>query len=270
MGREEIVKVYKELMHMRWKRLAICLLILAGCVLLFSIPLGIKWMFEDVFLFAIVCVFASIMAFFWEVKTIVKHFKPLQDILFQECDPAKLLEVTKQGVAYGLEDAKNQKSSAFLQFEAEYVATLVALGDFEGAMKYLTEEWHSIRRKAHKQLTMQIQLNVLAEKKDKEQYLALYAKAPMLVKNSPVFQVQRLIVEEKYKEAIDMMRNKFNPNTPLQKIQQQYFLGKCYHALGELETAGIHFAYVTANGKDLMYRKKALELAGEKITEENE
>lgn len=268
---DEIQKIpnnYKKLKHMPLQRLGVCFLIIAACVLVFSLgfgnPFGVEgWLTEKVYLFVIICIFSMIVAFVWEFQRIQKCFQPLANILFQECEAKKLYEISQQGIAYGVNNPQDAKSAAFLQYEALYITSLIAMGEAETAMNYLTNEWHSIKRKTYGQAVNQLQLNMAAEKKNKEEYIALYQQSSAIIKNNVIYQTQRAIVEEDYARALEIMKNNFKVTNPLQKLQQHYFLGKCYHLLGERETAGMHFAYVTANGKDLMYRTKALELTAE-------
>lgn len=225
---------------------------------IFTSNLTNGWIFEYPVLFFSVVFFDFCVILGCEIKEIYKAFKPLKDMILEECNPLKVISFTERAIEFPVKK-RYLKKVAVPQFEQLHVEALNAAGEFNAALTYLNEQWRSSKNNYYKTMLAQIQLNIAVVHKNKEQYLMLFEHAPKSLKNNLIIQTQKCIVEENYEQGIEML-NKVKYKFLVHKVQLMYFYGKCYFEMQDYGQAEKYLNYVVENGNTLVYRKESVEM----------
>lgn len=269
-----VTEIYNRISAMNWKIFIPCGTTLVGLMVLCSIFLGNPfphkqfiviaeiwvegWILEYEELFFVICFTTFCVTLGWEVKEIYQTFKPLKNIILEECDPLKVVAITERAVEYPVKN-RFAKQVALSQFEQLYVESLNASGQYDLALDYLKTQWRSKKSSYYKMLKAQIEMNQAVVAKNKEAYMALYTQAPKSLKNTIITQVQKCIMEEDYEKAILILK-KMKCKYFVYKVQLMYFYGKCYFDMQDYAKAESYLDYVVRNGNTLVYQKEAQEM----------
>ncbi len=176
---------------------------------------------------AIMCMIWGIIGGVYEFIYKDQCIKKCTNILLNECDSIKMLELARYGCQYGKETRKYKE---LLCFEKMYVWALNENFMSEKAMTYLLTEWESNRGLEHKRLMLQINLSILFEQKKDEDFLLAIRQYPKFQKNSIVL-VQESMLCKDYYNAIEILK-KTKCKTKYEQMKKSYYLAECYASIG--------------------------------------
>lgn len=277
---EQFMQMHKKLKTLNWKSVGMAFLCLAVLTAIVSIFLGSPithkeeilgitywvrgWVTGKIYLWFLVCILTLIIVMRWKIKGIQKIFQPFLSVLYHECDPQTLLEQAKQAIEY----IKGKRGSAAkimrTQMECIYILALDALGQYEDAVEYLNTDWMS-SKKVHDKYLLQIKRNKLVIEGKKEEYLELYKKLPAKFKKIPLGNVQKLRMEERYDEALEILRTVTYHNL-YEHVAIANAYAHCFIGLGQKDEAIKYLDFVIENGNTMALKQRAI-LSREKLVE---
>lgn len=79
------------------------------------------------------------------------------------------------------------------------------------------------------------------------------------IKKSKIMIVQRLILEEDYHGAIEMLEA-MKPRVCYEKVIQYWGFAKCYIKMGNYEKAKVYIDFILEHGKSTIMKEKSLEM----------
>ncbi len=280
---DRVVRVYKELTFFQWKTVLVMISFIIILSLGVSIFLGppflhretidfiyvwqLGWFIEKENLIYVIIIISAIIALLVETWNIQRTIASVRNILYKECDADLFLEITDYGLKYVVKQSdyrngeiKNKYRLAYMYFERFYVEALNAKGRYVDALKYLEQEWKSNRNTLIYRLLLQnMKLNIACEQEDKKAYNEVFKEAVQKIKKSKVMVAQRLILEENYHEAIEMLEG-MKPKVCYEKVVQYWGFTKCYIKLGNYEKAKMYIDFILKNGNRTIMKEKALEM----------
>lgn len=225
------------------------------------------WLIEKEYLIYIIILISAIIASLVETWNIQRTISSVRNVLYQECDADLFLEIADYGLKYAVNQSehknrniKNKYKLAYMYFERFYVEALNAKGKYIDALEYLENDWRSKRNTLIYQLLIQnTKLNIACEQEDKKAYNEVFNVAMQRIKKSKVMIVQRLILEENYYGAIEMLEG-MKPRVGYEKVIQYWGFAKCYIKLGNYEKAKMYIDFILKNGNSTIIKEKALEM----------
>lgn len=276
---ELIKNIYSKLKYSRLKRLMMLIFLMVAMVAVFSLFLGNPfphkysivisevwvegWLTRDIILSYVIIILSAVLTIKWDAHRARKMLVPLMNLVLEECNATRLVEISKKGIDYAIENNLKAEKRALQEFEYLYIFALNALGKFEETINYLENDWHSAKRKIYRMYVLQMKLNIAARDEKVELYHTLYSQAPKVLNKNFSFLLQSKVVDGKYAEAIALIGKEQGKNKPLcslYQVRDMYYKAKCYKQMGDLEKAKSCFDYVIDNGGDLMYKQFAIEL----------
>ncbi len=280
---DRVVRVYKEFTFFQWKTVLVMISFIIILSLGVSIFLGppflhretidfiyvwqLGWFIEKENLIYVIIIISAIIALLVETWNIQRTIASVRNILYKECDADLFLEITDYGLKYVVKQSdyrngeiKNKYRLAYMYFERFYVEALNAKGRYVDALEYLEQDWKSNRNTLIYRLLLQnMKLNIACEQEDKKAYNEVFKTAVQRIKKSKVMVAQRLILEENYHEAIEMLEG-MKPRVCYEKVVQYWGFTKCYIKLGNYEKAKMYIDFILKNGNRTIMKEKALEM----------
>ena len=283
---DKVAKIYKEFTFSKWKTLLVMISFIIILSLSVSIFLGSPflhketidfiyvwqpgWIIEKEYLIYVIVIISAIVASLMETWNIQRAIASVRNILYKECDADLFLEIADCGLKYvtNQSEHKNEKNKyklAYTYFERFYVEALNARGRYVAALEYLENYWGSKRNTTIYRLLIQnTKLNIACEQEDKKAYDEVFNVAMQRIKKSKVMIVQRLILEEDYHGAIEMLEA-MKPRVCYEKVIQYWGFAKCYIKLGNYEKAKVYIDFILEHGKSTIMKEKALEMMNKLI-----
>lgn len=278
---QQIEKTYIELKKIRRNVVWVLLLCMALLIVVVSIFLGSPFPYkQNVLFFSVrqqgwildkpyiyfICLISLVSAYIWEMIKIESLIKPYRILLYEECDAAALQQAAKMGIEFDLSSyyknkkrADNVKNDFLIWFEILYVQALNAGGLYSEALEYLKHEWKSKKRKFHKLLLQNVQLNVFYMEKTWDEYENIYQNAVPEIKKDVLIKAQHMCMEKRYADAIEILKDTKYKHR-FQEVSAKYRLGVCYYELGEYSKAAEYFIFVIEHGNTMLVKEKAIKL----------
>lgn len=285
---DKVAKIYKEFTFSKWKTLLVMISFIIISSLGVSIFLGSPflhketidfiyiwqpgWLIEKEYLIYVIIIISAIIASVEGTWNIQRSIVSVRNILYKECDADLFLEISVYGLKYAADqsDYKNGKikkkyKSAYMYFERFYVEALNAKGRYADALEYIEQDWKANRNTPIYQLLLQsTKLNIAYEQGDKKVYNEVFNVSAQRIKKSKVIIAQRLILEEDYYGAIEMLEG-MQPRVCYEKVSQYWGFAKCYIKLGNYEKAKVYIDFILEHGNSCVAKEKAKILAQEII-----
>ena len=285
---DKAVKVYKEFTFFKWKTVLVMICFIIILSLGVSIFLGPPflhketinfiyvwqpgWLIETEYLIYGIIIISAIIASLVETWNIQRTITSVRNILYKECDADLFLEIADYGLKYVIKqpnyksgEIKNKYKLAYMYFERFYVEALNAKGRYADALEYLENDWRSKRNTLIYRLLIQnTKLNIAYEKKDKKAHNEVLKAAVQRIKKSKVMVAQRLILEEDYYGAIEVLEG-MKPRVCYEKVIQYWGFAKCYIKLGNYEKVKMYIDFILENGNSTIVKEKALEMVNKLI-----
>ena len=280
---DKVAKIYKEFTFSKWKTLLVMISFIIILSLSVSIFLGSPflhketmdfiyvwqpgWIIEKEYLIYIIILISAIIASLVETWNIQGTIASVRNVLYKECDADLFLEIADCGLKcvtnqseHKNEKNKNKYKLAYTYFERFYVEALNAKGRYADALEYLENYWGSKRNTTIYRLLIQnTKLNMTCEQEDKKAYDEVFNVAMPRIKKSKVIIAQRLILEEDYHGAIEILEA-MKPRVCYEKVIQYWGFAKCYIKLGNYEKAKKYIDFILEHGKSTTMKEKALEM----------
>lgn len=285
---DKVVKIYKEFTFFKWKvaLVMICFIIILSLgVSIFLGPPFLHretidfiyvwqpgWFIEREYLIYVIIIISAIIASLVETWNIQRTISSVRNILYKECDADLFLEVSAYGLEYTIKqpdyrngEIKNKYKLTYMYFERFYVEALNSKGRYDDALEYLEQDWKSNQNALIYQLLIQnVKLNIAWEQEDKKAYNEVFNVAMQRIKKSEVMIAQRLILEEDYHGAIEMLEG-MKPRVCYEKVIQYWGFAKCYIKLGNYKKAKMYIDFILKNGNSTILKEKALEMMNKLI-----
>ena len=223
------------------------------------------WIIEKEYLIYVIVIISAIVASLMETWNIQGTIASVRNVLYKECDADLFLEIADCGLKYvtNQSEHKNEKNKyklAYTYFERFYVEALNAKGRYADALEYLENYWGAKRNTTIYRLLIQnTKLNMTCEQEDKKAYDEVFNVAMPRIKKSKVIIAQRLILEEDYHGAIEILEA-MKPRVCYEKVIQYWGFAKCYIKLGNYEKAKKYIDFILEHGKSTTMKEKALEM----------
>ena len=280
---DKVAKIYKEFTFSKWKTLLVMISIIIILSLGVSIFLGSpflhketidfiyvwqpRWLIEKEYLIYVIILISAIIASLVETWNIQRTIASVRNVLYKECDADLFLEIADCGLKYvtNQSEHKNEKNKnkyklAYTYFERFYVEALNARGRYVAALEYLENYWGTKRNTTIYRLLIQnTKLNIACEQEDKKAYNEVFNVAMQRIKKSKIMIVQRLILEEDYHGAIEMLEA-MKPRVCYEKVIQYWGFAKCYIKMGNYEKAKVYIDFILEHGKSTIMKEKSLEM----------
>lgn len=278
---DKVAKIYKEFTLSKWKTLLVMIsfiiILSLGVSIFFGSPFLHKetidfiyvwqpgWLIEKEYLIYVIILISAIIASLVEIWNIQRTIASVRNVLYKECDANLFLEIADCGLKYvtNQSEHKNEKNKyklAYTYFERFYVEALNARGRYVAALEYLENYWGSMRNiTIYRLLIQNSKLNIACEQEDKKAYNEVFNVAMQRIKKSKVMIVQRLILEEDYHGAIEMLEA-MKPRVCYEKVIQYWGFAKCYIKLGKYEKAKVYIDFILEYGKSTIMKEKVLEM----------
>ncbi len=280
---DKVAKIYKEFIFLIWKAalIMICFIIILslGVSIFLGSPFLYKetidfiyvwqpgWLTDKEYIIYVITIISAIIASVEGAWNIQRNIVSVRNILYKECDADLFLEISAYGLKYAAKQSehkngkiKNEHKSAYMYFERFYVEALNAKGRYADALEYMEQDWKSNRNTPIYQLLIQsTKLNIAYEQGDKKAYNEVFNAAAQRIKKSKVIVAQRLILEEDYHGAIEMLVG-MKPSVCYEKVGQYWGFAKCYIKLGNCEKAKVYLDFILECGKNTVMRENALEM----------
>ena len=280
---DKVAKIYKEFTFSKWKTLLVMISFIIILSLSVSIVLGSPflhketidfiyvwqpgWLIEREYLIYVIIIISAIIASLVETWNIQGTIASVRNVLYKECDADLFLEIADCGLKYvtNQSEHKNEKNKnkyklAYTYFERFYVEALNARGTYIDALEYLEQDWKSNRNTLIYWLLIEsTKLNIAYEQGDKKVYNEVFNASAQRIKKSKIMIVQRLILEEDYHGAIEMLEG-MKPRVCYEKVIQYLGFAKCYIKLGNYEKAKKYIDFILEHGKSTTMKEKALEM----------
>ena len=280
---DKAAKIYKEFIFLIWKvvfeMIGFIIILSLGVSMFLGSPFLHKeiidfiyvwqpgWLTDKEYLIYVIIIISAIIASVEGTWNIQRSIVSVRNILYKECDADLLLEISVYGLKYAAnqsdykkEKIKNKYKLAYMYFERFYVEALNAKGRYADALEYMEQDWKSNRNTPIYQLLIQsTKLNIAYEQGDKKAYNEVFNAAAQRIKKSKLIVVQRLILEEDYHGAIEILEG-MKPRVCYEKISQYWGFAKCYIKLGNFEKAKECIEFILSYGKNIIMREKALEM----------
>ena len=285
---DKVANVYKEYKYLTWKivLIMICLIIIMsmGVSIFLGSPFLHKetidfiyvwqsgWLTEKEYLIYLITIISAIIASVVETWNIQRIIASVRNVLYKECNADRFLEIANCGLKYTEEQPdhtkkKNKYKLAYMYFERFYVEALNAKGRYADALEYIEQDWKSNRNTPIYQLLLQsTKLNIAYEQGNKV-YNEVFNASAQRIKNSKVIIAQRLILEEDYYGAIEMLES-IKPRVCYEKVGQYLGFAKCHIKLGNDEKAKACIDFILEHGNTSVAKEKAKILAQEIINRE--
>ena len=223
------------------------------------------WLTEKEYLIYVITIISAIIASVVETWNIQRTIASVRNILYKECDADRFLEIANCGLKYTEEQPDHTKRNnkyklAYMYFERFYIEALNAKGRYADALEYIEQDWKSNRNTPIYQLLLQsTKLNIAYERGDKKVYNEVFNASAQRIKKSKFIIAQRLILEENYYGAIEMLEG-MKPRVCYEKVSQYFGFAKCYIKLGNYEKAKVYIDFILEHGKSTIMKEKALEM----------
>lgn len=280
---DKVAKIYKEFTFSKWKTLLVMISFIIILSLGVSIFLGSPflhketidfiyvwqpgWLIEKEYLIYVIILISAIIASLVETWNIQRTIASVRNVLYKECDADLFLEIADCGLKYvtNQSEHKNEKNKnkyklAYTYFERFYVEALNARGRYVAALEYLENYWGTKRNTTIYRLLIQnTKLNIACEQEDKKAYNEVFNVAMQRIKKSKIMIVQRLILEEDYHGAIEMLEA-MKPRVCYEKVIQYWGFAKCYIKMGNYEKAKVYIDFILEHGKSTIMKEKSLEM----------
>ena len=278
---DKVAKIYKEFTFLKRKAalIMICFIIILslGVSIFLGSPFLHKetidfiyvwqpgWLIEKEYLIYVIILISAIIASLVETWNIQRTIVSVRNVLYKECDADLFLEIADCGLkcVTNQSEHKNEKNKyklAYTYFERFYVEALNARGRYVAALEYLENYWGSKRNTTIYRLLIQnTKLNMACEQEDKKAYDEVFNVAMPRIKKSKVIIAQRLILEEDYHGAIEILEA-MKPRVCYEKVSQYWGFAKCYIKLGNYEKAKVYIDFILEYGKSTIMKEKVLEM----------
>ena len=280
---DKVAKIYKEFTFLKWKAALIMICFIIILSLGISIFLGspflyketidfiyvwqLGWLTDKEYIIYVIIIIRAIIALVEGTWNIQKSIVSVRNILYKECDADLFLEIADYGVKYAANQSehknrniKNKYKLAYMYFERFYVEALNAKGRYVDALEYLEQDWKSNRNTLiYWLLIPSTKLNIDYEQGDKNAYNEVFNASVRTIKKSKIMIAQRLILEEDYYGAIEMLED-MKPRVCYEKVSQYWGFAKCYIKLENFEKAKVYIDFILEYGKSTIMREKALEV----------
>ena len=285
---DKVAKIYKEFTFSKWKTLLVMISFIIILSLSVSIFLGSPflhketmdfiyvwqpgWLIEKEYLIYVIILISAIIASLVETWNIQRTIVSVRNVLYKECDADLFLEIADCGLKcvtnqseHKNEKNKNKYKLAYTYFERFYVEALNAKGRYADALEYLENYWGSKRNTTIYRLLIQnTKLNMTCEQEDKKAYDEVFNVAMPRIKKSKVIIAQKLILEEDYHGAIEILEA-MKPRVCYEKVSQYWGFAKCYIKLGNYEKAKVYIDFILEYGNSCVAKEKAKILVQEII-----
>ncbi len=217
------------------------------------------WISQKFILWLLICFVAVAIFTVWQMRYIKKCFQICVDLLENQCNVVKTLEIAQMGIKYGKNELQRKEELALKYFERIYVLALNANCEYEEAMRYLNEEWSTKRTGTYKNILLETRLNLAFSKKERMQYLELYNDLlPHYTKYKQYTAYEKMLSGE-YSEAIKFLE-KVETKTLLHNVEISYVLMQCYVELQSYSEVEECLEYIIENGNTSGYKRKAVQI----------
>ena len=214
------------------------------------------WISQKFILWLLICFVAVAIVVVWQTRYAKKCFQIYVDLLENQCDVVKTLEIARKGIEYGKNKLQKKDKLALNYFEKIYVSALNANCEYEEALRYLNEEWSTKRIGIYKNILLETKLNLAFLKKEQRQYLELYNDLlPHSTKYKQYTAYKKIFMEE-YSEAIELLE-KVETKTLLHNVENSYVLMQCFVELQSYSEAEKCIEYIIEKGNTSGYKRKA-------------
>ena len=285
---DKVAKIYKEFTFLKRKAalIMICFIIILslGVSIFLGSPFLHKeiidfiyvwqpgWLIEKEYLIYVIVIISAIVASLMETWNIQRTIVSVRNVLYKECDADLFLKISVYGLKYAADQSdykngtiKKKYKSAYMYFERFYVEALNAKGRYADALEYIEQDWKSnCNTPIHQLLLQSTKLKIAYEQGDKKVYNDVFNASAQRIKKSKFIIAQRLILEEDYYGAIEMLEA-MKPRVCYEKVSQYFGFAKCYIKLGNYEKAKVYIGFILEHVKSTIMKEKALEMMNKLI-----
>lgn len=218
------------------------------------------WIIEKGYLL-IVCTILGVVAGVGSAAVkILKELSKLDYDLLHNCDAERYLETMKFAVSYGKElHFKGHQETVFDFMQQRYVMALIAKDYFEEAEAYLSTQWVGNKNTGqYKQCRTNVGLITYYCNGNVQEFNKLYQQAPAVFQKNKLFLAYSLILKKQFTEAVELLSG-YKENKPYYEVSRNALLGRCYAALGNIQSAKECREYVAEYGNTMPCKVQAEE-----------
>lgn len=206
-----------------------------------------------------------LLSFYVRTVSLVK----ISSILNKSCDAVTYLEATKELLDYGRSHkTKSLKDTLNTTSESMYIFALTANWKFCEALDFLKNDAVSIKKNnpdMERFLEAHTSFLIAKENGDIEEMKRTYSEAKETkffkrMESDNVFEVNILMVEEKYEQALELLNGSPTPKYLSGIVADSYLKGVVCMKLGKNEEARKYLDFAVKSGNTMPLVKKAEEL----------
>ena len=231
------------------------------------------WFFEKTYLILLIIIFSILVAAIYGGIAGAGNVKKLRNILYQDCDAERFLQILEEGIHYipyelykSKKQAQNVARRQLPCLEMLYVEALLACGQEENASHYLKEEWSS-RRNAlgYRRLSLSLEAHDAYREGDIALCRGILKKGGSSFQRNAIFSARLDWLEGRKEEAVGRLQNA-ETSICYEQVMIWALLSEYLRELGRIEEAGSYEDSVIRQGGTLALRSKILEKRQRKIS----
>lgn len=276
MMKEQVEKIYEEQGKGKLKSalfgIAAYFMVMGIVSLFFGSPFPYKeqkilgqvlhsgWIIEKWYLLIVCAILGVIAGVGSAAIKILKELSKLDYDFLHNCDVERYLETMKFAVSYGKElHFKGHQETVFNFMQQRYVMALIAKDHFEEAEAYLSTQWVGNKNTGqYKQCRTNVGLITYYYNGNVQEFNKLYQQAPAVFKKNKLFRAYSLILKKQLIEAVELLSS-YKENKPYNEVSRNALLGRCYAALGNIQSAKECREYVAEHGNTMPCKEQAEE-----------
>lgn len=218
------------------------------------------WIMEKEYLLVLCVGVGVITGVGSSVVKILKELSKLDYDLLHNCDAERYLETMKFAVSYGKElHFKGHQKTFFDFMQQRYVMALIAKYQFEEAEAYLSTQWVGNRNTGlYKQCRTNLGLITYYYNGNVQEFNQLYQQAPAGFQKNKLFRAYSFILNKQLAEAVELLSG-YKENSLYNEVKRNDLLGRCYIALGNIQSAKECREYVAEHGNTMPCKEQAEE-----------
>lgn len=191
---------------------------------------------------------------------ILNQFRKLDQVLLQECDAKRYLELMEYAVTYGKGlKWKGLQKTVLLLAEQKYVAALITNQKFEEAECYLNEGWIGKRSsRLFRQTAMNLELAQKYADEDVVSFCKALQSAGKEFAKNRLFAAKEFVLRRDYETAVKILTDR-EEKIPYSEVGRKFLLGRCYDELGNQSQSVACMEYVVEHGNTMPHKAWAQE-----------